>query len=200
MPKFERKTREERKNEIRTAAIDVFMSKGYRNTTMEDIIHNTSLSKGGVYRYYSSTKDILIDIMRFGSEYRTDIFRKISEDFDKEISFHELLLKFAINKIYDDKPYMKLYIMFISEIIYDEELKKLFYEIEHESFIKMLDVIGTNFSEEEKEIFKKKNMFTSRMINAILFIDSIFEEQHIMLENKEKVVALLKSFINNNLD
>ena len=38
MPKFERKTKEERLHEIREAAKKVFLKKGYRNATMEDIV------------------------------------------------------------------------------------------------------------------------------------------------------------------
>ncbi|WP_314744138.1 TetR family transcriptional regulator, partial [Treponema lecithinolyticum] len=44
MPKFERKTKEERCSEIMNAAKKVFLKKGYRYTTMEDIVAGTSLS------------------------------------------------------------------------------------------------------------------------------------------------------------
>jgi len=52
MAKFQRKTAEERKDEIRRGAVQAFLKKGYRNTTMEDIVASTTLSKGGVYRYF----------------------------------------------------------------------------------------------------------------------------------------------------
>ena len=38
MGRFIRKTREEREDEILSAAIKVFLEKGYRETTMEDIV------------------------------------------------------------------------------------------------------------------------------------------------------------------
>ena len=70
MAKFERKTKEERKTEIMDAAKKVFLSKGYRYATMEDIVAATSLSKGGVYQYYKSTKAIMFDIMQRGNYFR----------------------------------------------------------------------------------------------------------------------------------
>ncbi|WP_220607934.1 helix-turn-helix domain-containing protein [Methanobrevibacter oralis] len=35
------------------AALKVFLKKGYSNATMEDIINETSLSKGGFYYYFN---------------------------------------------------------------------------------------------------------------------------------------------------
>ena len=54
---YERHTREERRNEILLGALEVFLQKGYRDTTMEDIIKNTSLSKGGFYHYYKNKEN-----------------------------------------------------------------------------------------------------------------------------------------------
>ncbi len=62
MGQYIRKTKEERLEEIRQAAIRCFLEKGYRFTTMEDIVAQTTLSKGGVYRYYSGTREILLTL------------------------------------------------------------------------------------------------------------------------------------------
>ena len=61
---YQRHSREERLREIQLGALEVFLKKGYRNSTMEDIIENTSLSKGGFYHYYKNKEDILIDLIR----------------------------------------------------------------------------------------------------------------------------------------
>ncbi|MCL0052705.1 TetR/AcrR family transcriptional regulator, partial [Peptococcaceae bacterium] len=63
MKKFTKKSREERIEEILKAAVCVFLEKGYRNATMEDIIAKTSLSKGGFYYYFKNTKEIFLAIM-----------------------------------------------------------------------------------------------------------------------------------------
>lgn len=51
---------EERRPQIIDAAIRLFVSKGYRKTTMADIAREAGLSIGGVYWYYKS-KDAIID-------------------------------------------------------------------------------------------------------------------------------------------
>jgi len=56
----ERKSREERINEITQAAMDVFLEKGYENTTMEAIAQRAGVSKGGLYHHFQSKDMILI--------------------------------------------------------------------------------------------------------------------------------------------
>ena len=90
MAKFERKTKEERCKEIMEAAGSVFFDKGYRNTTMEDIIAKTSLSKGGVYQYYKSTKAIMFDIMQAGNYFRYQKTEQIIKENINNDDFYEV--------------------------------------------------------------------------------------------------------------
>lgn len=68
-----RLSEQERKKEIMEAASKVISEKGLVNTTMEDIIAATTMSKGGVYHYYGSVVEIFKDIMIKGNDYRNDI-------------------------------------------------------------------------------------------------------------------------------
>ena len=81
---YNRKTKEERLAEIHKAALELFLTKGYKNTTMEDIIANTSLSKGGFYHYYGSTKEILFALMKQGTYGFVDKNVKMSAPLSKE--------------------------------------------------------------------------------------------------------------------
>ncbi|WP_340620588.1 TetR/AcrR family transcriptional regulator [Xenorhabdus siamensis] len=45
-------------------AYKVFIKKGYSQVTMTDIITECGISRGGVYRYLRSTKDIFIALVR----------------------------------------------------------------------------------------------------------------------------------------
>ena len=42
-----------------------FQSKGYENTTIDDIAAEYGLSKGSIYWYFSSKKDILLDLFNY---------------------------------------------------------------------------------------------------------------------------------------
>ena len=50
----------EKKTLIKEAALSLFDQKGYRDTTIEDIAKLAGISKGLVYKYFSSKKEILL--------------------------------------------------------------------------------------------------------------------------------------------
>jgi AcrR family transcriptional regulator len=59
-PKLKPETLEERKTQILVAALTCFSRKGYHQTTMDDIVEEAGLSKGGVYWHFSSKKDLFL--------------------------------------------------------------------------------------------------------------------------------------------
>lgn len=50
---------EQRQRQIIEVALHLFKEKGYENTTVQDIIDETGISKGGFYHYFSSKEELL---------------------------------------------------------------------------------------------------------------------------------------------
>lgn len=59
----ENKSKEERQYQILEAAMEVFVINGYANTRMDDIVRKSGLSKGALYHYYPSKKDLFIALI-----------------------------------------------------------------------------------------------------------------------------------------
>ena len=97
----ERLPAEERKWQIRYCAKDVFLRKGFHNTTMEDVISESGLSKGGVYRYYKSTTDMLYDLMEDGCIYRYNIVDNFLTS-NKNLNKYDAVAEMMTDKILDD--------------------------------------------------------------------------------------------------
>ena len=57
-----------KKKYILEKAAAVFIKKGYSAVTMKDIVEECGISRGGLYKYYSSTRDIFVDILSGGQE------------------------------------------------------------------------------------------------------------------------------------
>ena len=55
---------EKKKELILERAKKVFLEKGFANVTMKDIIEACGISRGGLYLYYSSTREIFLTIFR----------------------------------------------------------------------------------------------------------------------------------------
>ena len=51
------------KQKIIDAAYELFAKYGYKDVTMKDICEATGLSRGGLYRHFSCTEDILMQIL-----------------------------------------------------------------------------------------------------------------------------------------
>jgi len=59
-----RKTREESTASIKDAAVHLFASRGYANTSLEDVSSAAGFTKGAVYYYFKSKENLLLDILQ----------------------------------------------------------------------------------------------------------------------------------------
>lgn len=73
--------RENRKNQILNAAFEVFVKKGYSKTTMDDIVLASKLSKGALYHYYGSKKELFLSLIDHWETFTfKDFYDKKSQD------------------------------------------------------------------------------------------------------------------------
>lgn len=63
VPKWRRRA-EDRPDEVLDAALSLFVRHGFAATKVEDIASEAGLSKGAIYRYFSSKEDILESLIR----------------------------------------------------------------------------------------------------------------------------------------
>lgn len=183
MPKNnKRKTREERLQEIWKAAKKVFIKKGYQNATMEDIIAETGLSKGGFYHYYSSKKEIMIDIMEASNimymKYNDNMIKlrdNLNADEKKDILMNTILDKFL--PVNDDK---KIFTIFACEMPIEKEFLQIYLEMEYSFFKWLADRLSIEIEENIDE-FK----LISRVMNGLLFTQNIFDDPIVFQNNRE---------------
>lgn len=199
MAKFQRKTKEEREKEIKKAALEVFLRKGYRNTTMEDIISETTLSKGGVYRYFSSTKDIMISIMKDGNNIDNGYFKEISETVTDKEEICNLLANRAMDKVLNTSPEKNLYLMFIYEILYDKKLEEIFLGFERDTFVQLERLFGDRISFFKEKEEESNRLFMSRFINGMLLTHALFSDKQIFNEHREYLHKMFFNFFNEYL-
>ena len=188
----ERLPAEERKWKIRYAAKDVFLRKGFHNTTMEDVISESGLSKGGVYRYYKSTADMLYDLMEDGCMYRYNIvdnFLTANKNLDK----YDIVSEMIVDKILDDNELSKVYAMFLQEKQYDENLERLFLKLKEETFFdlnKLYKKFGFSFD------FNEYNFITDFMNSLVLGIE-ILGAKNSFFENRALIKNIVREYLKN---
>lgn len=65
MPQVSKKYLETRKNNIAKAAVNVFSTKGYSNTSMKDIMNEAKVSRGGLYAHFENIDSVFIAALKY---------------------------------------------------------------------------------------------------------------------------------------
>jgi Transcriptional regulator len=184
-----RKPREIRINEITQAAIEVFLEKGYENTTMEVIAQKAGISKGGLYHYFPSKDMVLV----FANEKISEKVAEIMMSAQKCSSVREGLMHYMENYIryWLENPQETAFLFLsIAKIMEKPELLKYYqqYTVDYIAFLEGAFTMGIQQGE-----FKEHNVLTSA-ITLMAALDGIlsymiFDEGLILeevLENFEE--------------
>lgn len=188
MSASKRLSMEERKQEIMQAASKLIIEKGFANTTMEDIVAGTTMSKGGVYHYYKNTVDIFKDLMLDGIQYRNRI---IKEHLDEQPSGREIqfIAKELVDRILDDNPYMSLYVEFLIEKKRNPQLNMVFEELKKQS----LESLKTIMDNPPKPLLKQESydMLTD-FLNGMILASNVLNARENFSKNR---ILLEKMFV-----
>lgn len=82
MPKISDTQKEERKLIILKSAAEVFGTKGYSESSMDDIVRHSGISKGGIYTYFPTKESIILEI----AEQRFKLRNKLVNSLDGSLS------------------------------------------------------------------------------------------------------------------
>lgn len=120
----------QKRNLILENAKKVFVERGFKNVTMKDIIEASGISRGGLYLYFSSTKEIFLEVLKREAAQDDDVF---SDTFTEETTAADVLYLFLQEQKKElfrkeDNLTVAIYEFFFEEGISDKtnELKKQF--------------------------------------------------------------------------
>lgn len=72
---------EQKRKFILETARTVFVEKGFKNVTMKDIVEACQISRGGLYLYFGSTKELFMEVLKLEATETDDVFsNNIPED------------------------------------------------------------------------------------------------------------------------
>lgn len=182
---------DERKKQIRQAAMKVFLDKGFRNTVMNDIMEATGLSRGGLYHHYGSTYEILYDIMVEGNKYREKIIydemNKTSQDFS------EVLSEIILEKMLYQSDYVSIYAMFLQELNHDDKLKDLYEKLKKSSS----DSILMLFDEDVRGELSEAIELITDLINTFILGCEVLNARENFVNNKLALRKMIGVVLDN---
>ena len=191
MKKFDRLSPEQRKLEVQNAALELFNRKGFSATTMENIVEQVSLSKGGVYRIYPSSTAILKDLMLRGMHLRNSYYQQMAEE--KVTQGSALDLPFLVKIIGDSlllyPEFSKVYVEFLWEKRRNPELEELYQQICRQSMEETAKLISACGADELLPM-DRLPLLTEVMNAAILSLHTLNLWEP-FTENREKLTQLM---------
>ena len=190
MARKKRLSFDERKQAIKHAAIRIFVKQGFENTTMEDLVKETGLSKGGFYHYYKNTTDILHDIMLDGIAYRNTIMMKSIED-GKQWSI-DLLADEMARKAVDSNALMPVYVELLLAKKRNPQLEQVYRQLEHTAF----DTFKAHNIDAETLSVKSSNFeLMAFFVNAIILSAHVLNEHKLVQDNQAFIKQLLLNIL-----
>lgn len=184
---------DERKQQIKRAAARIFTEKGFENTTMEDLVKETGLSKGGLYHYYKNTTGILYDIMLDGIVYRNNVIAQSIAD-GRQWSM-EFLAEEMAKKAVDANELMPVYVELLLAKKRNSRLEEVYKQLERTTF-EMFK--AQNIEAETLNIASNRVAFMIFFVNAIILSANVLKEHTLVQDNQALIKEMLLSILKQN--
>ena len=121
-PKKKSKTR----NQILQAALSCFADKGYYQTTMDDIVAASGLSKGSLYWHFKSKQELFIALVEwFFNEVNEDVFHAWTEEMSAADKIRSMMMV-ALESSEQLIPFFNVFLDFWARTSEDEQLRQMF--------------------------------------------------------------------------
>ncbi|MDP6967225.1 MAG: TetR/AcrR family transcriptional regulator, partial [Candidatus Marinimicrobia bacterium] len=129
-----------RKIQILDAALDVIVQKGYSDCRMDDIVAKANLSKGAIYWYYKSKKDIFLSLVNhWVNRWGVTLNHIVEEDLSASDQL-KALFDFFLNAYNDNPTVFKAELEFWALSSRDEDFRKKTHKV-YQEFLELIEGI-----------------------------------------------------------
>jgi len=132
-----------RKNQILEAAMEVITRHGYENSRMDDVVKSSNMSKGAIYWYYNSKKDIYLDLVNYWVLRYSDMVSKILEKDQKASLQLKKIFSYFIDEYEKDPEPFKALTEFWSMAQKDKDFRKKLQKV-YGAFLDVIESIISN--------------------------------------------------------
>lgn len=184
---------DQRKYQILDAALKVIVSKGYEGSSMSDIVKESKMSKGAIYWYFTSKKEVYLALVNHWVHYYSPTLNHIvEEDQPASVQLKELF-NYFITQYEKDQTVFKAVAVFWSLAGRDNDFKEKFDKVYSEFFALIEKIIIKGVESKEFKNVDTKIAALSIMVNiesTIWF--ALFENYGI---SAAKYMATITDFI-----
>ena len=130
----------QRKEQIMDAALKVIISKGYDNSRIDDIVDISSMSKGAIYWYYKSKKEVYLNLVNYWVIKYSTVINHINEEDDSPADQLKDVFEYFILQYEQDPSAFKALVEFWSLAGRDKDFHKKLDKV-YSKFLEFLERI-----------------------------------------------------------
>lgn len=173
------------KQDILEVAVELFAENGYHGTSMNMIAEAAEVSKGGLYWYFCSKKELYSSIIEMPFEDYMSYIKKIEQKESSPVQKLKDIIKYRVNYIKENRKLSKLIINNLQNLeILKEKIYK--YKDENQKILTRIFKEGVN-----KGKFNIKDPYISVMIFTSI-INSVASNPEILTERStEKLIETI---------
>ena len=167
---MDKSIKDQKKEQILASALTVMTNKGYFGSTMDDIVEESQMSKGAIYHYFKSKKEVYLEVIDYWEKKYTAILgQEVNQQKSSLGALKKLFQTFAKQLEKDPTPFQCLS-TFWSISRHDEDFRKSMQKVYNrfQKFVELIIVKGIKNKE-----FKKINPKIASL-SLILNIEGIF--------------------------
>ena len=184
-----------RKKEILDVAKKVFLKKGFADTVMEDIITETSLSRGGVYYHCKNKVEILHDLMKEGIAYRVDKMKEFLKDYPGGLD-KNAIAQIIVDKVLDDNELISVYVIYLQAQKNSEDLRNLFPILVEETL--SATYLGVQEAKNSDYMYLANDFLIFFMNTIVLGCEILDGARDSFVNNREFFVEIVKLFMDRH--
>lgn len=144
----------EKRTKIRNAAIKEFVHNGFEKASTNEIVKNANISKGSLFNYFHSKKDLYVYLIEYGIQViesfydqidlsETDLFKRIENIGLQKLHVHQSfphVFDFLASSIQEEAAEVKDVIKQKVDPVYDKGTEKIYKNIDYSKFREDIDI------------------------------------------------------------
>ncbi|TYP71957.1 TetR/AcrR family transcriptional regulator [Paenibacillus methanolicus] len=174
------------KENIRSAAIEIFIEKGYHDAAIDDIAKRAGVSKGLIYNYYKGKEELLAEMVKTRIEDITHVMQTAAAlDAPSEQLRH--IVEGALNNVKQHPKVYRFYLHLQTQPEADKVLAR-YSQMLNEAMAEQFEVQCEMFAKLEGQDERMRSLYFSSTLHGAMLMISTYPDRFPVDEIQEKIV------------
>lgn len=185
-PEDNERIRQEAKQKIFSAAMELFIKKGYHATSISDVAKQAGISKGLLYNYFAGKEGLIAKMVEERIAQVAEVMRSAAA-LQTPVEQLQFIIEGAINHVYQHPDVFRFYLHLQTQPEDDEELMKYSRMLVEEN-ARQFELQCAIFEKLKVKEPRKRSLYFSAVLQGTMLMIATYPEQFPIEEIKAQIV------------